>query len=33
VRRLQPDSLLIGELKTLTRDQETLVRDQTRLLN
>jgi transposase len=33
LRRLQPDSPLISELKTLTRDQETLVRAQTRLLN
>jgi hypothetical protein len=33
LRRLEPDSPLIHELKILTRDQETLIGDQTRLVN
>jgi len=33
LRRLNPDSELIAELKELTRDQDTLVQMQTRLLN
>ena len=33
LRRLQPDSPLIQELKTLTRDQEQLIQMQTRLVN
>lgn len=33
VRRLTPDSPLIQELKTLTRDQDTLIQERTRLLN
>jgi transposase len=33
VRRLAPDSPLITELKVLTRDQDTLIQGQTRLLN
>jgi transposase len=33
LRRLAPDSALVQELKTLTRDQESLVRLQTRLIN
>jgi transposase len=33
LRRLQPDQPLIGELKTLTRDQDMLISEQTRLLN
>jgi transposase len=33
LRRLIPDSELVAELKTLTRDQDTLVQMQTRLVN
>ena len=33
LRRLTPDSPLIAELKVLTRDQDTLVQSQTRLVN
>ena len=33
LRRLDPDSALIAELKTLTRDQESLIQMQTRLVN
>jgi hypothetical protein len=33
LRRLRPDSPLIQELKALTRDQESLIQTQTRLLN
>jgi len=33
LRRVQPDSPLIQELKTLTRDQEQLIQMQTRLVN
>jgi hypothetical protein len=33
LRRLRPDSALIQELKTLTRDQESLIASQTRLVN
>jgi transposase len=33
LRRLRPDSTLIQELKTLTRDQESLIASQTRLVN
>ncbi len=33
LRQLQPDSPLIQELKTLTRDQEQLIQMQTRLVN
>jgi transposase len=33
LRRLTPDSPLIAELKVLTRDQDSLVQNQTRLLN
>jgi transposase len=33
LRRLKPDSALIQELKTLTRDQESLIASQTRLVN
>ena len=33
LRRLQPDSALVQELKTLTRDQDTLIESQTRLVN
>jgi transposase len=33
LRRLAPDSPLITELKVLTRDQDMLIRSQTRLLN
>ena len=33
LRRLAPDSPLITELKVLTRDQDTLIQSQTRLLN
>src|ERR1051326_7336984 len=33
LRRLQPDSPLLQELKTLTRDQEQLIQMQTRLVN
>ncbi len=33
LRRLPPDSPLIAELRVLTRDQDTLVQSQTRLVN
>lgn len=33
LRRLEPDSPKVAELKTLTRDQDTLVQMQTRLVN
>jgi hypothetical protein len=33
VRRLVPESALVGELKALTRDQDGLIQQQTRLLN
>jgi transposase len=33
LRRLQPDSALVQELKTLTRDQDGLIQMQTRLVN
>jgi hypothetical protein len=33
LRRLRPDSALIQELKTLTRDQESLIASQTSLVN
>src|SRR2546426_1815065 len=33
LRRLEPDSLTVAELKTLTRDQDTLIQTQTRLVN
>jgi transposase len=33
LRRLEPDSPLVAELKTLTRDQESLIQMQTRLVN
>lgn len=33
LRRLSPDSPIIAELKTLTRDQDSLIRSQTRLVN
>jgi transposase len=33
LRRLTPDSALIQELKTLRRDQDSLIQSQTRLLN
>jgi transposase len=33
LRRLRPDSALIQELKLLTRDQDSLIQSQTRLLN
>lgn len=33
LRRLQPDSELVAELKTLTRDQDALIQMQTRLVN
>jgi len=33
LRRLRPDSALIQELKTLTRDQAALIESQTRLVN
>jgi hypothetical protein len=33
LRRLDPESPLIAELKTLTRDQESLLQMQTRLVN
>jgi transposase len=33
LRRLEPDSPLIAELKVLTRDQESLIQSQTRLVN
>ncbi len=33
LRRLEPDSPTVAELKTLTRDQDTLIQMQTRLVN
>lgn len=33
LRRLQPDSPLVAELKTLCRDQDALIKTQTRLVN
>jgi transposase len=33
LRRLEPDSVLVQELKTLTRDQDALIQTQTRLVN
>jgi transposase len=33
LRRLEPDSALVQELKTLTRDQDALIQTQTRLAN
>jgi transposase len=33
LRRLQPDSALVQELKLLTRDQDALIESQTRLVN
>lgn len=33
LRRLEPDSPIIQELKSLTRDQDTLIQSQTRLVN
>ncbi len=33
LRRLEPDSLSVAELKTLTRDQDALIQTQTRLVN
>jgi len=33
LRRLTPDSPLVAELKALTRDQDTLIQSQTRLVN
>jgi transposase len=33
LRRLEPDSPTVQELKTLTRDQDSLIRTQTRLVN
>ena len=33
LRQLKPDSALVQELKTLTRDQESLIQSQTRLVN
>jgi transposase len=33
LRRLEPDSALIAELKALTRDQDSLIQSQTRLVN
>ncbi len=33
LRRLEPDSSTVAELKTLTRDQDTLIQTQTRLVN
>src|SRR6266496_6454309 len=33
LRRLEPDRSIVAELKTLTRDQDTLVQTQTRLVN
>jgi transposase len=33
LRRLEPDSAIVQELKTLTRDQDSLVQMQTRLVN
>jgi transposase len=33
LRRLEPDSVIVQELKTLTRDQDALIQTQTRLVN
>lgn len=33
LRRLEPDSPMVAELKTLTRDQDSLIQTQTRLVN
>ncbi len=33
LRRLEPDSSIVAELKALTRDQESLIQSQTRLVN
>ena len=33
LRRLEPDSSIVQELKALTRDQESLIQSQTRLVN
>jgi len=33
LRRLEPDSPIVSELKALTRDQDTLIQTQTRLVN
>ncbi len=33
LRRLEPDSTIVQELKTLTRDQDALIQSQTRLVN
>src|SRR5260221_5634488 len=33
LRRLEPDRAIVAELKTLTRDQDTLIQTQTRLVN
>src|SRR6266566_5001482 len=33
LRRLEPDSATVAELKTLTRDQDALIQTQTRLVN
>ncbi len=33
LRRLEPDSAIVQELKTLTRDQDALIQAQTRLVN
>jgi transposase len=33
LRRLKPDSAIIAELKALTRDQDSLIQSQTRLVN
>jgi transposase len=33
LRRLEPDSATVAELKALTRDQDTLIQSQTRLVN
>jgi len=33
LRRLEPDSAIVAELKALTRDQDSLIRSQTRLVN
>ena len=33
LRRLEPDSPIVQELKTLTRDQDALIQTQTRLVN
>jgi transposase len=33
LRRLEPDSAIVQELKTLTRDQDALIQTQTRVVN